>query len=88
MKKYLGIIKEYEEQMGGINVKLLTKTYNTKKEFSAWFFLHPNSEHTILENNEELDSMFEIFRDMTPLTEEEKEEMAKAKSLYKRLIQE
>ena len=42
----------------------------------------------MLQNTQELDSMFEIFRDMTPITEDEKQSMEKVKVLYKRLMSE
>ena len=85
MKKYLGIVKIYEEYMGKVNVILKSKTYDEELSIYEWFKLYPESEHVILENNTELDEMFEIFRDMTPITEEEKQLMEEAKVLYKKL---
>lgn len=46
--------------------------------------MYPNSEHIILNNTEKLNSMFEIFKDMSPVTKEEKESMENAKVLYKK----
>ena len=86
MKKYLGIVKIYEEHMSKTNIKILSKTYNDVNLLNLWFNIYPNSEHIILENTEELNSMFKIFKDMTPITNEEKEEMTKAKVLYKKLM--
>lgn len=86
MKKYLGIIKIYENYMSGTNVRILTKTYDDKDLFKLWFEMYPNSEHIILDNTEELNSMFEIFKDMAPITNEEKVAMQKAKKLYKKLM--
>ena len=86
MKKYIGIIKIYDEYMGGVNIKLLSKTYDDKELMNKWFDLYPNCEHVILLNTKGLDSMFKIFRDITPITEEEKNEVKKAKILLKRLM--
>ena len=86
MKKYIGIVKIYDECMSGVNVNLLSKVYDDVELINKWFSLYPDSEHIILQNTKELDSMFEIFRDMTPITEDEKQVMRKNKMLYKRLI--
>lgn len=86
MKKYLGIIKIYEDHMSGTNIKILTKTYDDINLLNLWIKIYPNSEHIILKNTEELNSMFEIFKDMTPITDEEKSEMKEAQILYKKLM--
>lgn len=86
MKKYLGIIKVYSEYMSGVNVKILSKTYDDINLIKLWFDLYPGSEYVILENTKELDSMFEFFKDMTPITEEEKEIVEKARVLYKKMM--
>lgn len=86
MKKYLGIIKVYSEYMSGVNVKILSKTYDDINLIKLWFDLYPGSEYVILENTKELDSMFEFFKDMTPVTEEEKEIVEKARVLYKKMM--
>ncbi len=86
MKKYLGIIKIYENYMSGTNITLLTKTYDDKETMNIWFNMYPNREYVLLENTPELDSMFEIFNDMTPITEEEKHEMEDANQLYLKLL--
>lgn len=88
MKKYLGIVKIYEEHMSGVNTLLLTKTYDDKETMNTWFNLYPNGEYVLLHNTEELDSMFETFRDITLITEEEKEEFNKGKELYLKLMKE
>lgn len=88
MKKYLGIVKIYDEHMGGVNIIIKSKTYDDATLINEWYNLYPNSEHVMLQNTQELDSMFEIFRDMTPITEEEKQSMEQAKVLYKRLMSE
>lgn len=88
MKKYLGIIKIYEDYMSGTNVKLLTKTYDDIETMNIWFSMYPSREYVLLENTPELDSMFEIFRDMTPITEDEKEEMEVTNQLYLKLMKE
>ena len=86
MKKYLGIVKIYDEHMGGVDIIIKSKTYDDETLINEWFNMYPNSEHVMLQNTQELDSMFEIFRDMTPITEEEKQSMEKVKVLYKRLM--
>jgi len=86
MKKYLGIIKIYDDYMSGTNVKLITKTYDEIDTLNIWFNMYPESEHILLENTNELDTMFEIFKDMTPITKEEQEELKKARILYKKLM--
>ena len=86
MKNYLGIIKVYSEYMSGVNVKILSKTYDDINLIKLWFDLYPGSEYVILENTKELDSMFEFFKDMTPITEEEKEIVEKARVLYKKMM--
>lgn len=88
MKKYLGIVKIYEEHMSGVNTLLLTKTYDDKETMNNWFNLYPNGEYVLLDNTEELDSMFKTFRDITPVTEEEKEEFNQGKELYLKLMKE
>lgn len=88
MKKYLGIIKIYEDYMSGTNIRLLTKTYDDIETINLWFSMYPNKEYIVLENTKELDSMFECFRDMTPITEEEKQEMEVADQLYLKLMKE
>ena len=86
MKKYLGIVKIYDGHMGGVNIIIKSKTYDNANLINEWFKLYPNSEHIMLHNTKELNSMFEIFRDMTPINDEEKQEMKKNKVLYKRLM--
>lgn len=85
MKKYLGIIKIYDDYMIGTNVRILSKTYNDIELLNLWFDIYPNYEHIILENTEELNSMFKTFEDRTPVTIEEKQEMKEAIVLYKKL---
>ena len=72
--------------MSGINIIIKSRTYDDKALINEWFNLYPDSEHIMLDNTKDLDSMFEIFRDMTPVTEEEKKSMERAKVLYKRLM--
>ena len=86
MKKYLGIVKIYDEHMGGLNIIIKSKTYDDESLINEWFNLYPNSEHVMLQNTQELDSMFEIFKDMTPVTEEEKQIAEKLEAWYKRLM--
>ena len=88
MKNYLGIVKIYDESISGVNIIIKSKTYDDEKLIKEWFNLYPDSEHVILQNTKELDSMFEIFKDMTPITDEEKKSMKKAKILYRRLMSE
>lgn len=85
MDKYLGIVKLYDDGMSGTSVRILSKTYNDLHSLQNWLSLYPNSEYVVLNNTQKLDSMFEIFRDMTPITEEEKNEMENAKTLLKNL---
>ena len=86
MNKYLGIVKIYDESMSGLHITILSRTYNDLDLLNEWINLYPNSEHIILDNTLELDSMFEIFRDKTPITKEEKESMSKAKVLLKKIM--
>ena len=74
--------------MSGVNIIIKSKTYDDKTLIHEWFNLYPNSAHIILKNTKELDSMFEIFRDMTPITKEEKHSMEKTKILHRRLTSE
>lgn len=86
MKKYLGIVKIFDEGMSGLHITILSRTYDDLDLLNEWINLYPNSEHIILNNTIELDSMFEIFRDMTPITKEEKESMGKAKVLLRKML--
>ena len=79
MKKYLGIVKIYDEFMSGVNIIIKSRTYDDEALINEWFNLYPNSEHIMLHNTKDLDSMFEIFRDMTPITEEEKKQWRELK---------
>ena len=85
MNKYLGIVKLYDDGMSGTSVRILSKTYNDLHSLKKWLSLYPNSEYVVLNNTQKLDSMFEIFRDMTPITEEEKQEMENTKTFLKNL---
>ena len=42
MKKYLGIIKVYSEHMSGVNVKILSKTYDDINLIKLWLDLAVN----------------------------------------------
>ncbi len=86
MKKYLGIIKVERENMSGVNIKFLSKTYDKIETFNKWFELYPGCEHIILPNSKKIDDMFDICRDMTPVTEDEKKDMEQAKILYRKLM--
>ena len=86
MKKYLGIVKICDEHMSGVNIIIKSRTYDDEALMNEWFKLYPGSEHVMLQNTQELDSMFEIFNDMTPLTDEEKQDNERVKTLYKSLI--
>ena len=88
MKKYLGIVKIHDEYMSGVNIIIKSRTYDDETLINEWFNLYPNSEHVMLQNTQELDSMFEIFFFFFPITEEEKQSMEKVKVLYKRLMSE
>ena len=87
MKKLLGIVKLYDESMNGINIKILSRTYDEIELINKWFDLYPGSEHVLLNNTQELNSMFEIFKDMTPITQEEKDSIKNAKKLLYKLMQ-
>lgn len=50
MKKFLGIVKLYNESMNGTNIKILSKTYDEIELINKWFDLYPGSEHIILNN--------------------------------------
>lgn len=87
MKKFLGIVKLYDESMSGINIKILSRTYDEVELINKWFDMYPDAEHVILNNTQELNSMFEIFKDMTPITQEEKDSIKNAKKLLYKLMQ-
>lgn len=87
MKKFLGIVKLYDESMNGISIKILSRTYDEVELINKWFDLYPDAEHVILNNTQELNSMFEIFNDMTPITQEEKDSIKSAKKLLYKLMQ-
>lgn len=86
MNRYLGIIKIYDENMNGVNVRIISKTYDDIEIMNKWFSMYPDSEHIMLNNTNELDSMFEVFRDMKPITQEEIETEEKGKILYRKLM--
>ena len=86
MNRYLGIIKIYDENMKGVNVRIISKTYDDIEIMNKWFSMYPDSEHIMLNNTNELDSMFEVFRDMKPITQEEIETAEKGKILYRKLM--
>lgn len=86
MKKYLGIVKICDEHMSGVNIIIKSRTYDDEALMNEWFKLYSGSEHVMLQNTKELDSMFEIFNDMTPLTDEEKQDNERVKTLYKSLM--
>lgn len=92
MKKYIGILKIIYEDHNGGHSKLLMKSYDDKDTFNEWFDKYPGSEHIILENNNQLYSMFLDYEDvLTPITEEEKtavENATKAIEEIKKLIRE
>ena len=85
-EKFLGIVKLYNESMNGTNIKILSKTYDEIELINKWFDLYPSAEHVILNNTQELNSMFEIFKDMTPITQEEKDSIKSAKKLLYELM--
>lgn len=87
MKKFLGIVKLYHENMSGMDIKLLSKTYDRMELINKWFDLYPNAEHVVLNNTKELDSMFETFKDMTPITQEEEKSVKHAKKLLRKLME-
>lgn len=86
MKKFLGIVKLYNESMNGTNIKILSKTQDEIELINKWFDLYSGSEHILLNNTQELNSMFEIFKDMTPITKEEKDSIKSAKKLLYELM--
>ena len=86
MNRYLGIIKIYDENMNGVNVRIISKTYDDIEIMNKWFSMYPDSEHIMLNNTNELDSMFGVFRDMKPITQEEIETAEKGKILYRKLM--
>lgn len=85
-KKYLGLIQIIDEYMGGVNIKIISKTYDDIETLKILFDLYPNYEHVLLENTEQLDSMFKIYNDMTPITSEEKLLMEKVERRVKKLM--
>lgn len=85
MKKFLGIVKVYSKYMNGVQILIKSRTYDDESLIYEWFKLYPDSEHIILINTPELDSMFDIFKDTTPITEEEKKDDARIRVLLERL---
>ena len=85
MKKYLGIVKTLDRYMSGAHIMLLTKTYDDIEIMNEWFSLYPDCEHVVLDNTEELNSMFEIFMDYTPVSQEEKLEDEEVEAELERL---
>ena len=84
IKKYIGIVKNYHENMVWCRIELLSKFYNDCNTFQEWFNLYPESEHIILENTEELYNMFSIFEDRRhPITEEKKQNIEEGKKCIK-----
>jgi hypothetical protein len=82
MEKYLGIVKLVVEGMNGVSYKLLTKSYDDPNLLKDWFSLYPYSERIILLNNKELESMFSSFKDLTPVSQMEKEHYEAAQDVY------
>ena len=71
MNKYIGVIKlEWDSTIGKTTI-YLSKTYDDQESFYKWFTLYPNSEHVIMENNEQLEQKYGIYKDETPVTDEE-----------------
>ena len=85
MDKYLCIIKLHVDGMNGTGVRMLSKTHNDLHSLQNWLSLYPNSEYVVLNNAQELDSMFEIFGDMASIDEEEKQETENTKTFLKNL---
>ena len=67
-----------QDCMAGTSIKMLSRT-SDDINLNFWFDMYPNYEHVILVNNKELDLMFAIFKDMTPITSQEKKPMKGAK---------
>ena len=40
MKKYLGIVKIYDEYMGGVHIVIKSRTYDDKSLINDWFNLY------------------------------------------------
>lgn len=87
MKKYIGIVRLDRYCMAGLNCVIKVKTYDNLDDMNKWFEINKNSNHVLLENTEDLERLFNLFYDNTPVSEEEIIEHDKAKRLYKKLME-
>lgn len=87
MKKYLGLVKCEEIFMGGCNIKIKSRFYDSREEIQQWMKLFPETySKLIFENTSELEEFFEVFTDYTPITLEEHESTNKAKEMLRDLM--
>ncbi len=85
MKKYIAIIKLTTEYAIGTNIRIVTRFSNSKDYLQKWMQMYRCGQKAILNNTEVLQSLFYEFRDLTPITEEEKAEAREAQT-YKKPI--
>ncbi|MCR5482799.1 MAG: hypothetical protein K6E99_00100 [Bacilli bacterium] len=86
MEKYIGIVKKTDEFVSGINKKLLVKFYDNMEDMNQWFSLYPDCYHIWFYNCQDLVNVFYSFLDKKAVTQEEKKNEEKAKTLYKKLM--
>lgn len=91
-KKYIGLIKREEQYAGGVDIKFLMKTYDDIKNIYEWFDLYQNTElvtysKVVMNNIKELEDMFAIYRDISPVTIAEKVEYKEALEELKKLME-
>ena len=87
MKKYIAIVMRTVDVPENIIMCLETRIGDTREYLEEWIKLIPhNGKSIIIENSEELQEVFSYFMDYTPVTEEEKKEMEKAKRIYERIM--
>ena len=85
MKKYIAIIKLTTEYAIGTNIRIITRFANSRDYLQKWMQMYPHGQKAILNNTEVLQSLFYEFRDLTPITEQERAETREAQA-YKKPI--
>jgi hypothetical protein len=93
MERYIGIVQINKKIETGITIDFKYRDFysDEKRIMRKWFSLYPKCKtqdlevkHVILPYTKDLEEMFGIYRDFTPLTKEEKEKevrIAKRKEL-------
>ena len=83
MERYIGIVQINEESMAGLTISFKYRDFysNEKRLLRKWFSLYPKCKtatkevkHVLLPYTKDLEEMFGIYRDFTPLTKKEEEQ--------------